>query len=274
MTKQELEKINMICKFLNDLASQFTQKTKVQNKEVAISICEAIEDLKETLLKAAEKEIKVEVPEVKIPEINVPEVKIPEIRIPEIKVPQVKMPDRISFAEAADITGVLLKIIDEIKKKNLNIDLRVVEDGLWNLQAKLDKKIEELKKAIPKMPKINLPMEKGRIKVILPEDQVIRTPLGEKVSKAVRGIFMGGEPTNPNVYVRKADGTQINPATEETLSDIKYLPGLSILRHDSIELNYTGANLTKVKYFQGVIKIAELVLEYDINDNLIKVSKV
>ena len=58
------------------------------------------------------------------------------------------------------------------------------------------------------------------------------------------------------------------------------VPGLSIPEHDAIEMEYSGTNLTGVKYFAtaaepvGKDLVAQLALEYDGGGNLIKVSRV
>ena len=225
MDKKELEKINTLFAFLNDLSSQFAKKMKEtdkdQNKAVVSELYEMVEDLKNTI-----KEKGPDLPFQQNISANYPfwlsqfkhyklEVQ-PKIELPEFP----KFPSKISVEEAADITDILLRIVEEVKKKDFKIDLGAVEDGLWGLQTRLAKEIDGLKKTLPKIPKIELPMEKGRIKVILPEDQVIRTPLGERISKVVRGVFLGGETINPIVAVRRTDGQQINPATEEKQQQI------------------------------------------------------
>ena len=223
MDKKELEKINTLFAFLNDLSSQFAKKMKEtdkdQNKAVVSELYEMVEDLKNTI-----KEKGPDLPFQQNISANYPfwlsqfkhyklEVQ-PKIELPEFP----KFPSKISVEEAADITDILLRIVEEVKKKDFKIDLGAVEDGLWGLQTRLAKEIDGLKKTLPKIPKIELPMEKGRIKVILPEDQVIRTPLGEKISKAVRGVFLGGETINPNVIIR---GDEIGLAKEEKQQILK-----------------------------------------------------
>jgi len=222
MDKKELEKINTLFAFLNDLSSQFAKKMKEtdkdQNKAVVSELYEMVEDLKNTI-----KEKGPDLPFQQNISANYPfwlsqfkhyklEVQ-PKIELPEFP----KFPSKISVEEAADITDILLRIVEEVKKKDFKIDLGAVEDGLWGLQTRLAKEIDGLKKTLPKIPKIELPMEKGRIKVILPEDQVIRTPLGERISKAVRGVFLGGETINPNVVIR---GDEVGLAREGTLESI------------------------------------------------------
>ena len=216
MDKKELEKINVLLEFLNELASQLVKKMKEtgqeQNKLIVSELYELVNDLEKTIKDSSGG--KIELPKVQMatsPAIS--QIKQYKIEIPEFH-------KKISIEEAADITNILLRIVKEIQQKDLKIDLGAVEDGLWGLQTKLAKEIDGLKKALPKIPKIELPMEKGRIKVILPEDQVIRTPLGERISKVVRGVFLGGETINPIVAVRRTDGQQINPATEEKQQQI------------------------------------------------------
>jgi len=213
MDKKELEKINVLLEFLNELASQLVKKMKEtgqeQNKLIVSELYELVNDLEKTIKDSSGG--KIELPKVQMatsPAIS--QIKQYKIEIPEFH-------KKISIEEAADITNILLRIVKEIQQKDLKIDLGAVEDGLWGLQTKLAKEIDGLKKALPK---IELPMEKGRIKVILPEDQVIRTPLGERISKVVRGVFLGGETINPIVAVRRTDGQQINPATEEKQQQI------------------------------------------------------
>ena len=215
-TKDELKKINILLEFLNDLASQLVKKMKEtgqeQNKLIVSELYEVVEDLKKTIVDSGGKVQPVQMAtspmmsQIKQYKIEVQ----PKIEIPEF-------PKKISIEEAADITDILLRVVEEIKKKDFKVDLGVVEDGLWQLQTRLGKEIDGLKKALPKIPKIELPMEKGRIKVILPEDQVIRTPLGERISKAVRGVFLGGETINPNVVIR---GDEVGLAREGTLESI------------------------------------------------------
>ena len=58
------------------------------------------------------------------------------------------------------------------------------------------------------------------------------------------------------------------------------VPGLAIPEHDAIEMEYSGTNLTGVKYFAtaaepvGKDLVAQLALEYDAGGNLVKVSRV
>ena len=226
MDKKELEKINTLFAFLNDLSSQFAKKMKEtdkdQNKAVVSELYEMVEDLKNTI-----KEKGPDLPFQQNISANYPfwlsqfkhyklEVQ-PKIELPEFP----KFPSKISVEEAADITDILLRIVEEVKKKDFKIDLGAVEDGLWGLQTRLAKEIDGLKKTLPKIPKFDLPMERGRVKVILPDDQVIRTPLGERVSKAIKGVFLGGETANPVVALRRMDGQQINPATAENQQTLK-----------------------------------------------------
>ena len=52
--------------------------------------------------------------------------------------------------------------------------------------------------------------------------------------------------------------------------------GLSIPEHDYIALGYTGTNLTGVVYKtggSGGTTVATLTLAYDVNDNIISVTK-
>jgi hypothetical protein len=52
--------------------------------------------------------------------------------------------------------------------------------------------------------------------------------------------------------------------------------GLSIPEHDYIALSYTGTNLTGVVYKtggSGGTTVATLTLAYDVNDNIISVTK-
>ena len=218
MDKKELEKINVLLEFLNELASRLVKKMKdsgqEQNKLIVSELYEMVEELKKTIAESGEKMPKVQmVTSPMMSQIKQYKIEVqPKIEIPEFP----KFPKKISIEEAADITDILLRIVKELQQKELKVELGAVEDGLWGLQTKLAKEIDGLKKALPK---IELPMEKGRIKVILPEDQVIRTPLGERISKVVRGVFLGGETINPNVVIR---GDEIGLAKENgNLADIK-----------------------------------------------------
>ena len=137
-----------------------------------------------------------------------------EIQNNRIEIPD--YPDHISFDEASDVISVLEQVvagIKELQRKELKtekIDLSTVERELINLKS-----------FIPKIPDLKLPMEKGRIKVILPDDQVIpKTTLGEKVKK-VTGQFLGGTTKNPYVQIHGPAGSVISPATEGTLNSIK-----------------------------------------------------
>jgi len=79
------------------------------------------------------------------------------------------------------------------------------------------------------------------------------------------------------VKLTDENGIEINPGTEETLDAIKnLLTGFNIPAFDYIDLSYTGTNLTGVVYKAGGssgIVVATLTLGYDINDNLISVTK-
>ena len=61
-----------------------------------------------------------------------------------------------------------------------------------------------------------------------------------------------------------------NPATEETLQAVA---GLVTDAYDSIELSYTGSNLTGVVYKNSGAVSATLTLAYDGSSNLISVTK-
>ena len=283
MKREDLEKINTLFKFLNDMGSQMTEKmardSRKHFKELVREIYETTADMRDTLAKEMKKnKIDLKLPEIKFPDVNLPKVEImgpPKVSLFP-KFPE--FPKKFSIEEAADIIDVLTSIVQEVKK--FKIDLKPVEKGLFDLQVKLGIEIDKLKKSIPKVPKIDipkLPMEKGRIKVILPNEQVMRTPLGEKMTKAVRGIFMGGETNNPIARLANKTGTQINPATEDgNLANLSYLPGLAIPTHDYIELGYTGSNLTSVIYKSGGsggTTVATLTLAYDGSDNLTSITK-
>lgn len=54
------------------------------------------------------------------------------------------------------------------------------------------------------------------------------------------------------------------------------IPGLSIPEHDYVSLTYSGTNLSTVVYKQGGVSgttVATLTMAYDVNNNLISVTK-
>jgi hypothetical protein len=132
-----------------------------------------------------------------------------KIKIPEVNIPA--YPKSISINEAKDIVEVLKVIVNEVKGKKLIVNLKGIEEGLKKIVA-----------SIPDIPE--LPLEDGRVKVILPDYQVqglqVKTELGKKI-KEKTGQFVGGMTVNPNLSLKDTAGNQINPAKED--GNLSYL---------------------------------------------------
>lgn len=113
-------------------------------------------------------------------------------------------PETISINEAGDIVEVLKEILTEAKKEKLGEFKNIV------------KQLNSISKQIPIIP--DLPMENGRIKVILPADQVagvqVKTETGRKIKQAA-GQFVGGISSNPKVTLHDTAGNPINAAKED-----------------------------------------------------------
>jgi hypothetical protein len=78
---------------------------------------------------------------------------------------------------------------------------------------------------------------------------------------------MSGE---DKIKITDQNGNVINPPTEE---DLAKLVGFEIPPYDMIELGYTSGNLTSVIYKKGNSTVATLTLNYDVNGNLISITK-
>ena len=219
MKQDDIEKINTLFKFLNDMGRQMTERINKGSREhfklLVRELYETSTEMRDRLAEEAKKNnLNLKLPDIKFPDVNLPEIKIFNSgNLPEIP----KFPDKISVEEGADIIDILALIAKDLKAKNF--DFSGIENKLVDLKNKFEVEISRLRKVVPEISK--LPMERGRIKVILPNDQVMRTSFGERMTKAVKGIFLGGETNNPIARLANTGGTQINPATEDTLADIK-----------------------------------------------------
>lgn len=166
-------------------------------------------------------------------------------------------PKSISLDEAGDIVDVLKKILSEAKK-----------DKLGNFNEVL-KKLDSIQKTIPIT---ELPIENGRVKVILPDDQVLpmRTDLGKKV-KQTTGQFVGGITVNPNLSLKDNVGNIVNPATKdkqiELIDDIDsiFFPTIGT---DNVKKYYTNAGAVN----DGIVWSPAAGKRFYITDIFVQVS--
>lgn len=248
----EIKQLNNIFKFFNDLSSQIIRKIKEIGKEQqkiiqssSRDIQKAIEDKKIELLPVQElvKPLQKAIEGLDIsPKIEFP--KFPEF--PEFpKFPEMpEFPKEISIKEAVEITDTLTKIVEEIREKDLKVDLTVIEKGLWNLQDRLSQEISEIRKAIPIIPE--LPMEEGRVMTILPERQVAKIS-GGGGSSGIFPIFVK-DPTIYNVSMASANGeySQTLPSNTKKL-DIK-LRALNSVLKISFTITESGTKYIQIPY--------------------------
>jgi hypothetical protein len=161
--------------------------------------------------------------------------------------------------EATDYTLILSDIAKAIDKTNPDIP-KIVE-----LLAKLPTS-EEMKNLIKVFEDKKFEFDKaGRLKVNV-----------DRIGGVTGSIY---------TYLKKANGTVFNPATEEKQDDIisalDNLTGLEIPNHDYIALTYVtvgnGIGEIETAVFKtggsGGTTVATLTLAYDANDNLISVTK-
>jgi hypothetical protein len=138
-----------------------------------------------------------------------------------------EFPESFSMDEANDIIEVLKEILTEAKKEKLGEFKNIV------------KQLNSISKQIPIIP--DLPMENGRIKVILPADQVagvqVKTETGRKVKQAA-GQFIGGMTINPNITLKDKAGNQVNPAKED--GNLAYLAPADEVGDGTITIDVAG----------------------------------
>jgi hypothetical protein len=136
-------------------------------------------------------------------------------------------PETISINEAGDIVEVLKKILIEAKKEKLGEFKNIV------------KSLNAISKQIPVMP--DLPMEDGRIKVILPADQVagvqVKTETGRRIKQSA-GQFIGGMTINPNITLKDKAGNQVNPAKED--GNLSYLAPADEVGDGTVTISVAG----------------------------------
>jgi hypothetical protein len=217
--------------------------------------------------------------------------KLDEIKsaIEEIQFPEI--PKEVSISEAEILIEKIQGVVDAVQKiktpeqKEFRIDLSPLVDLLRQIK---DKKIElnfedvlsslnDIKKSIPEidtsgLEKLLKDIVSSLQKIKFPENKDYTDDL-KKIEKAIKNISISY--TGPSsVGIRNAGDTRINPATED--GNLAKIPGIAIPIHDRIELSYAAGNLTQVVYKQGGVTgtiVATLNLSYDVNGNLISVSK-
>jgi hypothetical protein len=174
----EIKQLNHVLEFFNNLVRQGLDKIekigKTNQKSIMADIDKILKDLQGTM-QIHSKDIQETIDNKEIDLIPIQEAikslqeAVTDINLSDkIEIP--KFPDNISIKEANEIINALSKIVEEIRDKNLKVDLTTIEKGLLGLQNTLSKEISEIGKNIPKT--IELPMEEDRIKVILPDSQV------------------------------------------------------------------------------------------------------
>lgn len=181
---------------------------------------------------------------------------------------------KIKTEDGAVLTIKMKDGVDGVQGKDgkdgKDIDIKPIIDSITALKKELKKTpTSNNKEILDALKLINTKSDNSDIikaiesmsnKILVPEGNKELVLRFDKFVDALnnQGLFRASY-NSYDPKIRNSEGTEINPATEETLQSIA---GLSIPKHDTRELGYTDGNLTTVTYKLLGVTVALKTLTY------------